>query len=167
MKIATTFGSSTLGPGTAAYEEGVALGRLLAEHGYTVKCGGYQGLMEAVSFGVREAKGHCIGVTLEAFETRRPANPHLGEKIVCGDLFERLKVLCEGSRLFIAQEGSLGTFNELMMVWTLKYADLSDAKIILLGRHWENLMESCPFFVSMPREHLLTAPSIASLGHYL
>ncbi len=138
MKIATTFGASKASPKSFEYQEGIELGKLLASLGYVVKCGGYGGLMEAVSRGVKEAGGECIGITLEQFESLRPQNPYLTKKIVAKDLFERLKLLIEGSELFIAQKGSIGTLNEIFMVAALKYGGLMpDIRICLLGKEYQ------------------------------
>jgi len=140
MRVATTFGASKIDHSAPEFAEGVALGRLLAERGYIVKCGGYDGLMGAVSLGVREAGGECIGVTLEAFDRMRPQNPNLSRKIVAKSLYERLELLIEGSELFIAQKGSIGTLNEIFMVAALKYGGLRpDIRIILLGKYYKEL----------------------------
>ena len=101
--------------------------------------------MEAVSLGVKDAGGHCVGITLAAFETKRPQNPHLGEKQVAADLFERVAALISGSELFVVQHGSLGTLNELFLVWTLKYAGLAEGiRIVLLGTRWRQLEMLAP-----------------------
>jgi len=134
LKIATTFGSSQCSPDTPLYREGVELGRLLAQRGYRVKCGGYGGAMEAVSKGMAQEGGTCIGIGLKDFEARRPPNPYLTEKIVADNLYHRLQLLIEGSQLFIAQGGSIGTLNEIFMVTAMKYGGLKpDIRIILLG----------------------------------
>ncbi|MBU0458608.1 hypothetical protein KKF03_04130 [Patescibacteria group bacterium] len=62
-KFATTFGGSGYTPDSIQYQDGIRLGTFLAEQGYTVKCGGYYGLMEAVSQGVHEAGGQIRGIT--------------------------------------------------------------------------------------------------------
>ena len=141
MKIATTFGASEV-IDKELYNEGVELGKFLAQNGYIVKCGGYGGLMEAVSRGVREANGEVIGITLKDFDEIRPKNPYLTKKIQAKDLFERLKLLIEGSNLFIVQKGSIGTLNELFMVWALKYGLKRDFRICLIG--YEEL-KNCTF----------------------
>jgi len=141
MKIATTFGASEV-INKEIYNEGVELGKFLAQNGYIVKCGGYGGLMEAVSRGVREANGEVIGITLKDFDEIRPKNPYLTKRIQAKDLFERLKLLIEGSNLFIVQKGSIGTFNELFMVWALKYGLKRDFRICLIG--YEEL-KNCTF----------------------
>jgi len=140
IKYATTFGSSTITENEIEYLEGVAIGKALSKKGYVVKCGGYQGLMEAVSRGVYEVGGECIGMTLERFEKIRPENPYLTKKIRHASIFERLQSLIEGSELFIVQKGSLGTINEAIMVWTLLYADILSKKsrLCFIGKEWKS-----------------------------
>jgi len=149
MKTATTFGASRVDD-PKLYEEGVELGRFLAERGYVVKCGGYGGLMEAVSKGVNDAGGEVIGVTLEYFDKTRPKNPYLTKRIPTKDLFERLKKLIVGSDIFIAQTGSVGTLNEIFMVWALKYGLGLDFRICLIGDIYEEF-KNCSF---IPEERL-------------
>ncbi|BCD59312.1 MULTISPECIES: LOG family protein [unclassified Nitratiruptor] len=140
MKVATTFGASKADRDTYEYEEGIALGRFLTKKGFIVKCGGYGGLMEAVSKGVYEANGQCIGIGLEAFDRYRPPNPYLSKKILAKTLYERLELLIEGSELFIAQKGSIGTLNEIFMVAALKYGGLKpDIRIVLLGKEYKKM----------------------------
>ncbi|WP_457561739.1 LOG family protein [Caminibacter pacificus] len=149
MKIATTFGASRV-EDPKLYEEGVELGKFLAERGYVVKCGGYGGLMEAVSLGVREAGGEVIGITLKYFDEIRPENTYLTKKIQTPDLFERLKKLIIGSEVFIAQTGSIGTLNEIFMVWALKYGLGLDFRICLVGEVYQEF-KTCSF---IPKERL-------------
>ncbi len=145
MKTATTFGASKIDKKSPYYKEGIELGKLLAKKGYRVKCGGYGGLMEAVSKGVYEAGGECIGVGLEYFDALRPKNPYLSKKILAKDLYERLRLLIEGSELFIAQYGSIGTLNEIFMVLALKYGGIKpNIRIILLGDIYKK-MAGCEF----------------------
>ncbi len=138
MRFATTFGASKIDHDDPAFEEGIALGKLLVRKGYGVKCGGYGGLMEAVSIGVKEAGGYCVGITLEHFDALREQNPYLSKKVVAKSLFERLELLIEGSEIFVAQKGSIGTLNEIFMVASLKYSGLMpDIRIFLLGGEYQ------------------------------
>ena len=161
MKIATTFGASRV-DGLKLYEEGVELGKFLASRGYIVKCGGYGGLMEAVSKGVREAGGEVIGITLKYFDEIRPKNPYLSKRIQAKDLFERLKLLIEGSELFVVQKGSIGTLNELFMVWALKYGMGLDFRICVIGDVY-NELKSCAF---IPKERLGDIEIYKSLNEF-
>ena len=151
-KIATTFGASKV-KDKKLYEEGVELGRFLAKLGYTVKCGGYQGLMEAVSKGAKEAGGTVIGIRLKHFENLRQDNPYLDVKIVAKDLFERIKLLTLDSELFVVQSGSIGTLNELFCVWTLKYSLGETFRVCLIGKNYKYLY-NCPFIPQETLKHL-------------
>ncbi len=140
-KFATTFGSSKIKPNKKEYKEGVKLGKILVKHGYNIKCGGYQGLMEAVSKGVKEANGECIGITIKEFNKRRPKNKYLSKRIITNDIFDRLKLLIKDSTILIAQKGNLGTLNEIIMTWTLMYANLmkNNVRLCLIGKEWKDL----------------------------
>ncbi|WP_187647704.1 LOG family protein [Nitrosophilus labii] len=145
MKFVTTFGASKADKNSKEYKEGIKLGLFLSKAGYIVKCGGYQGLMEAVSIGVHKAGGECIGVTIEKFDQLRPKNPYLTKKIICKTLYERLEKLIEDSRLFVAQSGSIGTMNEVFMILALKYSGFKpDIRICLIGKMYKE-MTKCSF----------------------
>ncbi len=131
-KIATTFGASMV-KDQLLYTEGVELGKFLAQKGYVIKCGGYGGLMEAISKGAKEAGGKIIGIALEQFDQELERNQFLDEVIIAKNLYERLKLLIENSELFVIQKGSIGTLCELFTVWTLKYALNLNARICLIG----------------------------------
>ncbi len=161
MRYATTFGASRV-EDKRLYEEGVELGFFLAKMGYTVKCGGYQGLMEAVSRGAREAGGSVVGICLEAFENLRENNPYLTTKIVARDLFERLKLLVEDSELFVVQQGSIGTLNELFLTWALKYSLGRKFRLCMIGKQYLNL-KSCGF---VPQEAFRHVEIFATLSEF-
>ena len=44
------------------YQKAYKLGGLFAKEGYLVYCGGGKGVMEAVSKGVSESGGTCVGI---------------------------------------------------------------------------------------------------------
>jgi len=145
-KYATTFGGSGYAPDTQQYQDGIRLGRFLAEEGYTVKCGGYYGLMEAVAQGVREAGGRILGVTNGSFDPK-DANNFISEEWKQRDLFDRLRQLIQGkyeSDLFVAQEGSLGTMTEVFATWCLAYSQSLSrpVQLCLVGKSWPEVMAS-------------------------
>jgi kynureninase len=113
------FGSSTAREGQVAWTLGYQLGRELALAGATVMTGGYGGTMEACSRGAHEAGGHVVGVTVELFEARGPANPFVRERVHTPDLFERLRYLVHHADGFVTLPGSIGTLTELYLTWTL------------------------------------------------
>lgn len=137
------FGSSTVRPGDAAYTLGLDLGRALATAGAEVVTGGYSGTMEAVSRGAHEAGGHVVGVTVDLFEPRGPANRWVRERVHTEHLYDRLRHLIETAAGYVVLPGSLGTLTELFLVWTLVSVDgRPRAPIVLLGEHWPGFLEA-------------------------
>ena len=137
------FGSSTAPADSTAYEDARRLGAALATAGAVVITGGYAGVMEACSRGAREAGGHAIGITVELFSHRGPGNDWLSERIHTTDLFERLRVIVREADGFVAAEGSVGTLQELFLVWTLVSTGARPhAPIVLMGPHWSDWLDT-------------------------
>jgi uncharacterized protein (TIGR00725 family) len=105
----SVIGGSTVGADT--YETAVALGRLLAERGHTVVCGGYGGVMEAVCRGAREQDGETIGILRGADPTE--GNDHLTHPIATGMGEARNAMVVLNGRACVAVDGAAGTLTEL------------------------------------------------------
>ena len=105
---------SVVGSGTAArelYEKAREVGRLVAQRGGTVVCGGLSGVMEATARGAAEAGGTAIGILPD--EDRRRANEHLSYSIATGMGHARnLAVVCSGD-VVVAVGGEYGTLSEI------------------------------------------------------
>jgi uncharacterized protein (TIGR00725 family) len=105
---------SVVGSGTASgelYERAREVGRLVAERGGTVVCGGRSGVMEGVARGATEAGGTAIGILPD--EDRKAANEYLGYSIATGTGHARnLAVVCSGD-VVIAIGGEYGTLSEI------------------------------------------------------
>ena len=87
------------------------IGRLVAERGGTLICGGRSGVMEAAARGATEAGGTAIGVLPD--EDRRQANESLSFSIATGTGHARnLAVVCSGD-VVIAVGGEYGTLSEI------------------------------------------------------
>lgn len=87
------------------------LGRLLAEAGAVVLCGGLDGVMAAVSEGASEAGGTVVGLLPGV--TREAANPHLTLAIPTGLGQARNAVLTTAADAVIAVGGGWGTLSEI------------------------------------------------------
>jgi hypothetical protein len=72
----TVFGSARTPEASSDYACARALGRALAERGFTVMTGGGPGIMEAANRGAREGGGRSIGANIELPHEQRP-NPYL------------------------------------------------------------------------------------------
>jgi uncharacterized protein (TIGR00725 family) len=107
---------SVVGSGTASgelYEKARQVGRLVAERGGTVVCGGLSGVMEAAARGAAEAGGTAIGILPD--EDRERANEQLTYSIATGTGHARnLAVVCSGD-VVIAVGGEYGTLSEIAL----------------------------------------------------
>lgn len=136
IKYATFFGGAKNDTTTQEYLDSISIGQMLALKGYTVKCGGYKGLMEAVSKGVRNANGNVIGYTCKTYKST-VGNEFLTQTVVCDNIYDRLKNLIEESQIFIAQAGGIGTLSELCLVLDEARKQKIKPKIFLIGINWE------------------------------
>jgi len=105
---------SVVGLGEASgelYEKALEVGRLVAERGGTVVCGGRSGVMEAAARGATEAGGTVLGILPD--EDRRQANEYLSYSIATGVGHARnLAVVCSGD-VVISVGGEYGTLSEI------------------------------------------------------
>lgn len=113
-KIISVFGSGTVQPQEKTYSFAFELGEALAREGYVVCCGGYRGIMEALSRGARKAGGETIGVTVRSFGR---ANPWITREIATHSLYERLQNLIGLARGYVVLKGGTGTLVELSLSW--------------------------------------------------
>jgi uncharacterized protein (TIGR00725 family) len=105
---------SVIGSGTASREQSATareVGRLLAEEGYTVVCGGMGGVMEAVCRGAREAGGLTVGILPGT--RAEEANPYVDIPIVTGLGDARNVIVATSGRVVVAVGGRLGTLTEI------------------------------------------------------
>lgn len=137
------YGSSNVGEHDAAYVMAYELGRELAAAGADVMTGGYTGVMEAASRGAHEAGGHVVGVTVELFEKRGPANRWVLERVHTHDLFERIGHIVGRADGFVVAPGSIGTLAELFLTWNLLAAGARPAApLVLMGAHWRAWLDA-------------------------
>ena len=142
MNSVAVFGSSQSGPGTPAFTLALELGRALARRGAEVRCGGYGGVMEAVSRGAREMGGRVVGCTLGWEGEARRANAYLTEEIPCATLDARISALLAGTRAAVVLPGGIGTLNEMFWVWTLLlHGRDPERTLVLLGESYGDLLQ--------------------------
>jgi uncharacterized protein (TIGR00725 family) len=92
-------------------EAAAGVGRLLAEAGAVLVCGGLGGVMEAAARGCREAGGTSVG--LLPGETRAGANPYLTAAIATGMGEARNALVVRAAGAVIAIGGGFGTLSEI------------------------------------------------------
>lgn len=139
-KIISIFGTGKAQPPDEAWQLAEQTGQLLAQEGYTIANGGYEGTMLAAAKAADEAGGRTIGVTCSIFERTTP-NPHIKRNITTGSLDERLETLINLGSAYIILPGGTGTLLEMAKVWELKNKHFmnQDKLIILIGDFWKPL----------------------------
>lgn len=89
------------------------IGRLLAERGAAVLCGGYSGVMGAVAEGAASAGGLVVGIL--SARDRTSANPNLTIAIPTGLAEARNAIIAIAGDAVIVVGGSWGTLSELAL----------------------------------------------------
>jgi len=143
--IIAVFGSHAPEPGSSDYLLAHKMGRLLAEAGYSVATGGYEGTMAAVSQGAFEAGGHTIGVTSETVERSRPVklNRWIHEEIKYKTLSERVNHLVTVNQGMVVLSGGIGTLSEFALAWSyLQVKEISQRPLILVGSLWAETLQT-------------------------
>ena len=93
------------------YEQARKTGRLIAEKGGVLVCGGLGGVMEAAARGAAEAGGVAIGILPD--EDRERANEYLSYSVATGvGQARNLAVVCSAD-VVIAIGGEYGTLSEV------------------------------------------------------
>ena len=93
------------------YDAAREVGRLVAEKGGIVVCGGLKGVMEAAARGATKRGGVALGVMQD--EDRGRANPYLSYSVATGTGQARnLAVVCSAD-VVIAVGGEYGTLSEI------------------------------------------------------
>ncbi len=95
----------------ALKKEAEAVGRLIAEKGGTLVCGGMHGIMEAASKGAKQAGGLTIGILPQ--DHKRDANSYIDIPIATGLGIGRNVVIARTADALIAIGGEYGTLSEI------------------------------------------------------
>jgi uncharacterized protein (TIGR00730 family) len=141
----TVFGGSRVAPDSDEYVQALELGRALAVRGLTVVTGGYNGVMEAVSRGAKEAGGHVIGVTVDviARNFERLPNAYLDQEVRTAALLERIDKMVELGAAYVVLPGGAGTLAELGIVWNLALLGALHGKpLVVVGGGWQRVLRT-------------------------
>ncbi len=123
------------------------VGRLVAERGAPIVCGGLGGVMEAACRGAKSVGGLTIGIlpTLD----KEPANDYVDIPIATGMSVARNVIIVRTANVLIAVGGRFGTLSEIAHA-------LSMGKRVVSLHSWKELdSDSAPenlIFASTPKE---------------
>jgi len=137
------FGSANTAPNTPDFEDAYTVGKMLAQAGYDVMTGGYNGSMLAASQGAHEAGGHVVGVTVGLFRERGMVpNAFLREEVHHPTLAERLNYLIVRPDAYVVLRGGVGTLSEMSLAWSLmEVGEIPARPLILVGRMWQDFIQ--------------------------
>lgn len=134
-----------------------AVGRVLAEEGAVLICGGRGGVMEAACRGVKEAGGLTIGILPGSH--RSEANPYVDIPIVTGIGYARNAIITLTAEAVIAVGGSYGTLSEIAF-------SLGFGTPVVGLRTWKMEREGHPtvpvVYATTPKEAVRRALELAS-----
>jgi len=108
-------------------ERARTVGRLLADRGYVVVCGGLGGVMKAACAGASEAGGETVGILPTA--DRRDANEYVDTAVATGLGHARNAMVVMNGDAVVAVDGGAGTLSEL------GFAGVFDRPVVGLGTH--------------------------------
>jgi uncharacterized protein (TIGR00725 family) len=106
---------AVVGPSAATPAEhalGEEIGRLIAETGAVLVCGGLGGLMEAAASGCAKAGGRSVGVLPGE---RSAANPYLTVAVATGMGEARNAIVVRTADAVVAVAGEFGTLSEIAL----------------------------------------------------
>jgi hypothetical protein len=109
-----------IGGGTCTdtiYKLAEEVGRLIAERGAILICGGLAGVMEAACKGAKRAGGTTIGVLPGT--DKRDANPYVDIPIVTAMSIARNNIIVRTADGLIAIDGEYGTLSEIAIALNL------------------------------------------------
>lgn len=138
----TVFGSARFGEAHPYYARARAVGRGIAELGFTVMTGGGPGLMEAANRGAKDAGGRSVGCNIRLPVEQQP-NRFLDRWVTCHHFFVRKVLLFKYSYAFVALPGGIGTMDELFEAMTLvQTGKIARFPIVLIGvEYWTPLID--------------------------
>ncbi|GAA2494037.1 hypothetical protein Ahu01nite_033710 [Winogradskya humida] len=88
------------------------IGAMLAEHGFVLLHGGYNGLMEHAAKGAAAHGGTVAAVTLDGMRWGE-FNPHVTEARLLATMGERMHAFLDEADVIIAMAGGIGTLHEM------------------------------------------------------
>lgn len=148
---AAVFGGAWIEADDPAFADAVDLGRRAARAGVHLICGGYGGIMEAVSKGVSGTGGVAVGISIAAWDGRVTPNPWLTHIVSARDLLARFPLLLD-AEVWVAFPGGVGTLAEIALCWNLMQMSIEPRPLLLVGRRWGTLVDA------FRRELIVTEP---------
>lgn len=132
----TVFGSARFLPDNPYYQQAEAVGKKLAQMGFTVMTGGGPGIMEAANKGAYLNGGYSVGCNI-ILPHEQQANAFLHKWINIPYFFVRKFLLIKYSYAFIVMPGGIGTLDELFESLTLIQTKMiNHFPVVIFGKEY-------------------------------
>jgi uncharacterized protein (TIGR00730 family) len=132
----TVFGSARFKEDHPYYHSARAIGKMIAELGFTTMTGGGPGIMEAANRGAFENGGMSVGCNIKLPFEQHP-NPYMNKWLTINYFFVRKVLLVKYSYAFIILPGGFGTMDELFETITLVQTKvIYDFPIVIFGKEY-------------------------------
>lgn len=132
----TVFGSARYRDGHEYYEKAEAVGRGIADMGFTTLTGGGPGIMEAANKGAFEAGGRSVGCNIKLPKEQYP-NPYMHKWVEIRYFFVRKVLLLKYSYAFFILPGGWGTMDEMFETLTLiQTGIIHNFPVVLIGKDY-------------------------------
>jgi uncharacterized protein (TIGR00730 family) len=134
----TVLGSARLQRGCPEWDLAFRTGKRLAEEGWTVVTGGYDGLMGAAAQGAGETGGHVVGLPMRQWThlVPNPANVVLDWNDSYGERVDKIA----SADAVVALPGGVGTLAEWALAWMSTQTENQPRVLVLVGERWSNLV---------------------------
>lgn len=146
VKKVSVFGSARTKPGDPDYDQSVAFGRTIAEHGWMVVTGAGPGSMEAANLGAGAAQSFGVNIRLP-FESEANAVIADDPKLMNFKYFFTRKLMfIKEASAFVLLPGGFGTMDEAFELLTLIQTGKSNMHPVVLldspgGSYWTNFVD--------------------------
>jgi hypothetical protein len=142
-KEVTIYGSTHLGTNTKWGKVAEQLGKILAQHGYTVITGGGPGIMESANKGAYSVDpGKSIGINIQLPMEQR-TNPYVLKSKGFYYFFTRKVMLAASAQAYIFFPGGFGTLDEATeMITLIQTNKMQKIPVILVGKaYWQPFVD--------------------------
>ena len=138
----TVFGSARFAEDHPYYALARAVGRRLAQMGFTVMTGAGPGIMEAANRGAKDVGGRSVGCNI-VLPHEQKINAYLDRWVTFRYFFVRKIMLVKYSYAFVVMPGGFGTMDELFEAMVLiQTGKIESFPVVLIGKdYWRPLVE--------------------------